>query len=89
MGLIAMSQTQLPADELLDVVALRRENQQLREALVSRATIDQAKGILMTAHGGTPEQAFARLVVMSQNTNVPLKDVARAIVYQASAGSGG
>jgi len=67
-------------DELTE---LHRENDQLRAALTSRATIDQAKGILMATHGGTPEDAFNRLVRMSQNSNVPLRDVAKAIVYQA------
>jgi AmiR/NasT family two-component response regulator len=69
------------ADEL---AALHRENDQLRRALTSRATIDQAKGILMAKHGGPPEEAFRRLVRMSQDTNVPLRDVASALVYHAS-----
>ena len=68
------------ADELID---LYRENEQLRRALTSRATTDQAKGILMATHGGTPEDAFDRLVKMSQESNTSLRDVAKAIVYEA------
>ena len=67
-----------------ELAALHRENDQLRSALTSRATIDQAKGILMAEHGCSPEEAFSRLVKMSQDTNVRLRDVARAIVYQAT-----
>ena len=62
--------------------ALHRENEQLTEALTSRATIDQAKGILMARHGVDPEEAFRLLVRMSNDSNVRLADVARALVYQ-------
>jgi len=73
------------ADETAqELAALHRENDQLRSALTSRATIDQAKGILIAEHGCSPEEAFSRLVKMSQDTNVRLRDVARAIVYQAT-----
>ncbi|MET1059618.1 MAG: ANTAR domain-containing protein [Nocardioides sp.] len=63
--------------------ALHRENQQLREALDSRATIDQAKGILMAQRGVDPEAAFRLLVRMSNDSNVRLADVARALVYRS------
>ena len=76
--------TQARRDEAAaELAALHKENDQLRSALTSRATIDQAKGILMAEHGCSPEVAFGRLVKMSQDANVPLRDVARAIVYQA------
>lgn len=67
-----------------ELAALHRENDQLRRALTSRATIDQAKGILMAEHGCSPEDAFGRLVKMSQDANVPLRDVARALVYEVT-----
>ena len=73
-----------PDETASELAALHQENDQLRSALTSRATIDQAKGILMAEHGCTPEEAFCRLVKMSQDTNVPLRDVAKALVYQAS-----
>jgi hypothetical protein len=38
----------------------------------------------MAEHGCSPEDAFGRLVTMSQDANVPRRDVARAIVYQAT-----
>lgn len=56
---------------------------QLRTALTSRATIDQAKGIVMAERGGSPEEAFALLRQMSSETNVRLADVAAALVYRA------
>ncbi|MGW6937336.1 ANTAR domain-containing protein [Lentzea sp. NPDC054927] len=49
---------------------------QLETALVSRAVIDQAKGVLMAAHSCTADEAFAMLVQQSQNRNVKLRDIA-------------
>jgi hypothetical protein len=60
-----------------DVVA---EVEQLREALTSRATIDQAKGILMLQHGCSAEQAFELLVRRSKATNTKVRDVAAGLV---------
>jgi len=69
---------------------LAEEVGQLRTALTSRATIDQAKGIVMAERGGSPEEAFALLRQMSSETNVRLADVAAALVYRAQQrGTGG
>jgi hypothetical protein len=61
-------------------LAARDEAAHLTNALVSRAVIDQAKGILMGAHGITAEEAFHRLVEQSQRENVKLRDVAERFV---------
>jgi GAF domain-containing protein len=53
---------------------------QLREALASRAMIDQALGIIMAQERCTSDQAFAVLGNASQNRNVKLRDIARQIV---------
>ncbi len=78
------------AEAASEFVAAARESRrlaeevgQLRSALTSRATIDQAKGIVMAECGGTPEEAFAVLRKMSSETNVRLADVAAALVYRA------
>jgi hypothetical protein len=63
---------------------LREENAQLQQALTSRAVIDQAIGITLAEHAGTPEDAFRRLVTVSQGSNVKLRDVARALVARAA-----
>ena len=55
---------------------------QLREALSSRATIEQAKGMLMLSRRCSAEEAFNVLRVLSQNTNVRLAEVAAALIYQ-------
>ncbi|SFB07605.1 ANTAR domain-containing protein [Cellulomonas marina] len=57
---------------------------QLRQALVSRAVIDQAKGIVVAHRGGTPYEAFAFLSALSQHRNVKLRDLARDLVEQGA-----
>jgi PAS domain-containing protein/RNase H-fold protein (predicted Holliday junction resolvase) len=52
----------------------------LERALSSRAVIEQAKGIVMAHHGGTADEAFARLVTYSSRHNVKLRDLATLIV---------
>jgi hypothetical protein len=49
---------------------------QLEQALVSRSTIDMAKGVLIALYGCTPQAAFDRLVAESQRLNIKLRDVA-------------
>lgn len=61
-------------------LAARDEAAHLSNALVSRAVIEQAKGILMGAHGITAEAAFNRLVEESQRENVKLREVAELFV---------
>ncbi|HET7719415.1 MAG TPA: GAF and ANTAR domain-containing protein, partial [Acidimicrobiales bacterium] len=52
----------------------------LRIAMASRATIEQAKGILMARGGITADQAFEMLVRASQRENRKLRDVATELV---------
>ena len=46
----------------------------------SRATIEQAKGIIMAANHCSPDAAFDILRRASQNRNVKLRDIANDIV---------
>ena len=57
---------------------------QLREALASRAVIDQALGIIMAQERCTSIQAFAVLRNASQNRNTKLRDIASQIVTSVS-----
>jgi GAF domain-containing protein len=52
----------------------------LRTAMMSRAFIDQAKGILMERHKVTEDEAFTILARASQRTNTKLRDVAAELV---------
>jgi GAF domain-containing protein len=53
---------------------------QLRTAMMSRACIEQAKGILMERHKIKEEEAFTILTHASQRTNTKLRDVAAELV---------
>ena len=59
----------------------------IRAAAVTRAPIEQAKGIIAYALGIDPEEAFERLRSTSNDTNIPLSEVARRIVMVAGTAS--
>jgi GAF domain-containing protein len=60
----------------------------LQQAMQSRATIEQAKGILMGQRRCGPQEAFDILVWLSQESNRKLRDVAEALVAQAMSDEG-
>lgn len=66
-----------------DYHAMAAEIMQLRRAMSSRSTIEQAKGIIMGERRCTPDAAFDVLVRLSQDTQVRVADVAAALVYRA------
>ena len=53
---------------------------QLRTVMMSRAYIEQAKGILMERHKITEDEACTMLTHVSQRTNTKLRDVAEELV---------
>jgi hypothetical protein len=61
----------------------QRLAEQLGAALVSRAVIDQALGVIMSRTGATPEEAFERLRAMSQSQHVKVAEVSRALLDEA------
>jgi AmiR/NasT family two-component response regulator len=65
---------------LSEVVELRAKNEQLEHALVSRAVIDQARGMVMALAPCSSERAWDVLVDVSQHCNIKLRDVASALV---------
>jgi AmiR/NasT family two-component response regulator len=58
--------------------------EQLQIAMQSRAVIEQAKGILMGQRRCSASEAFDILVRLSQDTNRKLRDVAAALVEDAT-----
>jgi GAF domain-containing protein len=72
---------------ILSVDAYRsaaRLAQGLAEAMRTRSVIEQAKGILMADEGIDEEQAFQRLVRLSQHSNTKVRDVALRLVEERS-----
>jgi GAF domain-containing protein len=61
----------------------QRLAEQLGAALVSRAVIDQALGVIMSRTGATPKEAFERLRAMSQSQHVKVAEVSRALLDEA------
>lgn len=57
--------------------------QHLQAAMENRAVIEQAKGIVMADRRCTPDEAFAILSKLSQDSNRKLRDVATALVANA------
>ncbi len=55
-------------------------NAHLKAALASRATIDQAMGVIMAQNRCSAEEAFGILRTASQHRNTKLRDVAVAII---------
>ena len=66
---------------------LETEVEQLRQAMASRAAIEQAKGILMLLMGCGDQVAFALLAHISSHTHRKVRDVAGAIIDSASGGN--
>jgi ANTAR domain len=63
------------------LAALRRENAELREALTSRAVIDQAKGVLILRYGIDQELAFLVLQQWSREQSVSIRCIAESLVH--------
>jgi hypothetical protein len=71
-----------PADD--QVRSLETEVDQLRNAMASRAAIEQAKGILMLLMSCGDQVAFDLLAHISSHTHRKVRDVAVAIIESAS-----
>ena len=67
-------------DWAVRVQRLENEVSGLRRAMATRGVIEQAKGVLAVRLNCDPEQAFAHLSRISQETNVRLADVAADVV---------
>ncbi len=65
---------------------MRSVQEQLRQALASRAVIDQAKGMIMLSRRCSAEDAFAVLVRMSNDSNRKIRELAAELVAAAVQG---
>ncbi len=72
-----------------ELESLRQELAGLRAALASRATIDQARGILVARYRTSPDGAFDLLVRWSQDRNIKLRTIAATLVALAQHGVDG
>lgn len=74
-------QRSLPVDGGGDGLArLEREIEQLRQAVESHATVDQAIGVLIAVHRLEPATGFDVLREVSQHTNIKMHTVAGLVI---------
>jgi len=59
---------------------------QMQTAMEHRAVIEQAKGIIIAERRCAPDEAFAALTKISQDSNRKLRDIAAALVARTSTG---
>lgn len=83
-GTMFAAQVSVSLVNLRTYAASVEQTRQLRDALDSRAIIDQAMGILMGENGYDQEGAFDDLRTASQSSNRKLKEVAHEVVRAAS-----
>ena len=68
------------------IAELEHEVAGLRLALENRATIEQAKGLVMAARACTADEAFAWLSEVSQRCNRKFREIAQELVTDAARG---
>jgi hypothetical protein len=75
-----------PADQSGRISELQREVEQLKEAVVSHAVVDQAIGMIVALGRVAPAQGWAVLKDVSQHTNIKLRNVADLILIWGRGG---
>ncbi|MGX1543010.1 ANTAR domain-containing protein [Streptomyces adustus] len=73
-------------DETDRIFRLQEEIDQLKEAVVSHAVVDQAIGMVVALGRVTPDQGWLVLKEVSQHRNVKLRHVAEAILLWGRSG---
>lgn len=68
------------------IADLESEVDQLRDALSTRAVIEQAKGVLIALYRYDADAAFGHLKRVSQSTQTKLHEVAQTFMVQVEAG---
>jgi hypothetical protein len=69
-----------PGEESERIIELEEQVDQLKEAVVSHAVVDQAIGMIVALGRVGPDQGWEVLKDVSQNTNIKLRNVADLIL---------
>jgi len=77
----------LAVSRFRDLVAIRKENEELKKKLESRRLIDRAKALLIQRLGLTEAEAHRRLQKTAMDTRRPMASVAQAVLMTADARS--
>ncbi|MEV5433621.1 ANTAR domain-containing protein [Streptomyces sp. NPDC052701] len=68
------------------ILQMQEEIQQLKEAVVSHAVVDQAIGMIVALGRVAPDEGWAVLKEVSQHTNIKLRNVAELILLWGRSG---
>ena len=79
-GLLFAAEAAVALGNAREFQAQGAQVKQLEEGLQTRTIIGQATGLLMAQEGLTSEEAFEKLVHVSQTSNLKLRDIARRYV---------
>ena len=66
-----------------EIKAMGAELGLLKESLETRKLLDRAKGILMSAHGFTEQEAYRKMQQYSMNRRISMKELAEAVIASA------
>lgn len=71
---------EIAAKRFTEMQQLNLELAQLKDSLETRKLLDRAKGILMTAHGMTEQEAYRKMQQFSMAKRISLKSLAERII---------
>jgi two-component system, response regulator PdtaR len=77
----------LAVSRFRDLVAIRKENEELKKKLESRRLVDRAKALLIQRLGLTEAEAHRRLQKTAMDTRRPMASVAQAVLMMGDARS--
>lgn len=74
---------EIAASRFAEMQQLSAELDNLKESLATRKLLDRAKGILMTVHGMTEQEAYRKMQQFSMAKRISLKELAESIIKAA------
>lgn len=74
---------EIAVSRFAELKQLNDELLNLKDSLETRKLLDRAKGILMTAHGLTEQEAYRRMQQFSMAKRISLKELAESIINAA------
>ncbi len=75
---------EIAVNRFAQVQKLSAELDDLKDSLETRKLLDRAKGILMTAHGMTEQEAYRKMQQFSMAKRISLKELAESIIAAAA-----
>lgn len=79
-GALFATQVTIAVANARDLMMKEAQVAQLEEALESRTMIGQATGLVMAQEGLTADEAFEKLVKVSQKANIKLREIAQSYI---------